>query len=409
MTNVKKHWIAVIGLLVVFVFSGALHAADWPQWRGLNRDGKSPGKGLLKSWPGGGPRLVWQKSGIGPGFSSATIADGTVYITGDKDGELTITALNLEGKEKWTAPVSAAYRGQHPGTRSSCVIDDDRLYIMSGLGVVACFNASNGKKIWSRSLKELGGRMPRWGYAESVLIYGDMAIVTPGGTRPMAALNKKTGKTIWRSSGFRARAHYSSAIAVTFEGVPMIIQGSGDGIFAVDPKTGETLWSNNWCSGNIANCPTPAYSDGYVFWANGYRRGGICLKLSVARGRVKADEAWTTKDMVCHHGGYVIVDGYIYGNHNGGYSCLDLRTGERKWFERAVRKGSLCYGDGMLYVFGERGGQAGLLTASPNGTEMKGSFSVKGRGTSWAHPVIAHGRLYLRYDDNLYCFDIEAK
>ena len=406
----KRHSISsrTVAVMAALLLPGALWAADWPQWRGPNRDGKSAETGLLKAWPAGGPKQVWKKSGIGSGYSSATVANGMVYITGDVGGQLTVTALDANGQDKWTAAVGNAYQGNRPGTRSSCVIDGGRLYIISGLGAVACLDAAKGSKVWTRSMKEFGGRQPQWAYAESVLIRGNLAVITPGGRTPMVALDKKTGKTVWKSSGFAARAHYSSPIAVTYQGVPMIIQGTGDGIFAVDPGTGKTLWSNGWCKGNTANCPMPAFSDGYVFWANGYGKGGICLKLSVADGTVKAEEAWTTTEMVSHHGGYVILDGFIYGNHGNGWACLDLRTGQRKWFERGVGKGSLTYADGMLYLFGERGGRAGLLPATTGAPAMKGGFSVSGKGTSWAHPVVANGRLYLRYDDTLYCFDVKA-
>ena len=388
----------------------AVSAADWPQWRGPNRDGKSLETGLLASWPRGGPKLVWSKSGIGHGFSSATVAGGMVYVTGDVDGKLTIWALDLKGDKQWTKAVGPAYTRSHPGTRSSCVIDEGRLYLISGYGRIVCLEATSGKGVWTREMKKLGGRrLPSWGFAESVLIHKDLAIVTPGGQKPIVALDKKTGSTKWRSSGFAARAHYSSAIAVTYEGVPMIIQGTGDGIFGVNAKSGKLLWQNAWCKSNTANCPMPAYSDGYVFWANGYGKGGICLRLSVNGGRVQAKEAWTTSNMVCHHGGYVIHEGHIYGNHSGGWACLDLRTGERKWYGRGVGKGSLCFADGMLYLFGERGGSAALAEAKPTALQMKGQFRVKGSGTCWAHPVVANGRLYLRYSDNLYCYDVKAK
>jgi outer membrane protein assembly factor BamB len=165
------------------------------------------------------------------------------------------------------------------------------------------------------------------------------------------------------------------------------------------------LWTNRFSAGNTANCPTPAYSDGYVFWANGYNKGGICLKLG-ANGQ--ASEAWTTADMNCHHGGYVIHNGYVYGNNGNGFACLDLKTGEKKWQERAVGKGSLCWADDMLYLFSERG-QAALATCSPDRLEMKGEVRVEGEGPSWAHPVVIGGRLYLRYDTNLYAYDVKAK
>jgi outer membrane protein assembly factor BamB len=232
--------------------------------------------------------------------------------------------------------------------------------------------------------------------------------VKPGKAKCIVALDKLTGETVWTSSGFTAGPEYSSCLPFTFQGKSCIATGTRSGIVCVDAGDGSLLWMNRWCANNTANCPDPAYADGHVFWANGYGKGGICMKLKLEGGKVGADQAWTTKDMVCHHGGYIIHEGHIYGNNGGGWACLDLKTGERKWNERGVGKGSLCWADGMLYLFGESGGRAGLATCSPDGFEMKGTFSVEGRGPSWAHPVVIGGRLYLRYDTHLYCFDVKA-
>ncbi|KKK71448.1 hypothetical protein LCGC14_2913790, partial [marine sediment metagenome] len=234
------------------------------------------------------------------------------------------------------------------------------------------------------------------------------AIVTPGGSACIVALDKMTGRDVWKSPKFGA-PQYSSCIYVKYKGMPMIINGTRGGILGVHAKTGQLLWSNTFSAGNTANCPTPAFADGYVFWANGYGKGGICLKLSVHRRGVSAREVWRTRDMVCHHGGYVIVDGHIYGDNGGGITCIELATGKVKWKHGGAGKGSLCYADGMLYLFGERGGRVAFGPASPNGFNITGTFSVSGRGPSWAHPIVIRGGLSLRYDDTLYVFDVRAK
>ena len=382
---------------------------EWPGWRGRERDGKSPDRGLLKQWPAGGPELVWQVDSIGNGFSSVAVSGGLVYITGDLDGRLILFALDLDGRPQWKTDVDAAWTKSHPGARSTPMIDEGNLYLVSGPGQVGCWDARSGRPKWGRQLREFGGSTPGWGYAESVLIYDNLAIVTPGGENCIVALDKTTGGPVWASQGFKAGAQYSSCYAFTCEGVPMIVNGTQEGIVCVDPKSGRVLWSNPFSARNTANCPTPVFSDGYVFWANGYGKGGICMKVTVNRGRVSAEEAWTTKDMVCHHGGYIVHDGYLYGNNGSGWVCLDLETGEKKWQEKGVGKGSVCYADGMLYLFGESGGKVGLATCSPDGLPMKGSFSVQGEGPSWAHPVVIGGRLYLRYDTHLYCYDVRSK
>ncbi|MBN2450945.1 MAG: PQQ-like beta-propeller repeat protein [Lentisphaeria bacterium] len=400
---------AILACAVMMAAVWRCMAADWPAWRGAARDGMSPDTGLLREWPAGGPKLLWKTGGIGKGFSTVSVVGGVVYTAGDRDGEMTITALGGEGNVLWQTRHDQAWTKSHPGSRSTPTIDSGRLYVVSGHGAVGCYDASSGKNIWSRKLSEFGGRPPGWGYAESVLIHGDLAVVTPGGRSCIAALNKATGETVWVTRGYEAEAQYGSCYAFAYGGMPMIVTGTRAGIVCVAAEDGRVLWSNPFCANNTANCPTPIFADRYIFWANGYGKGGICLELTVEGKEVRAREAWKTGDMVCHHGGYVVKDGFLYGNHDGGWSCLELATGQRKWHEKAVGKGSLCYADGMLYLFSERGGRGALATCSPEGLEVRGEVKVDGEGPSWAHPVVIGGRLYLRYDDTLYCFDVQAR
>ena len=349
--------------------------------------GKSSDTGLLKSWPANGPALLWEAGGIGDGFSSAVIAGGLVYITGDNGNQLVVTALDMQGKLKWQAPVGEDFGANYPGSRSTPSISDGKLYLVSGAGDILCLDAGSGKKLWAKRMQDFGGQAPQWGYTESVLVFNDLAIVTPGGDKCIVALDKKTGQEKWHSTGFNAPAHYGSCIPVTWKNVPMIVAGTGGGLFGVSANDGHLLWRNDFSAGNTANCPTPAFSDGYVFWANGYGKGGICLKLAEdGKGGIAASEAWRTNQMDCHHGGYVIVNGYIYGNHGGGWTCLDMKTGAVKWNNPAVGKGSLCYADGMLYLFGESGGRLGLGSASPDGFTLAGELKVNGRGSKLGAP-----------------------
>ena len=382
-------------------------ASGWPQWRGPNRDGKSPDKGLLKSWPDGGPKKLWQLAGIGKGFSSVSLGGGMIYTAGHKDKKFQVTAVDMAGKVVWSKGVTAATPKGPKGSRSTPTYDNGNLYVEAGTGAVGCYDAKTGAEKWTRKFSEFGNRGPGWAFSESILIAGKLAIVTPGSkTVFMVALDKTTGKTVWKTSDYDY-AHYASPIYVMHGKIPMIINAGRYGLIGVHAETGKVLWTNSFAAKNIANCPTPVYSDGYVFWAAGYGKGGICLKISKSGN--KASIVYKTPDMVCHHGGFVLVDGYIYGNHSNGWSCLEFKTGKKQWSEKGVGKGSMCYADGMLYLFGERGGKAALVEASPKGLKITGEVSVKGSGPSWAHPVVAGGRLYLRYDDNLYCFDVKAK
>ncbi|MBE3070960.1 MAG: PQQ-like beta-propeller repeat protein [Planctomycetes bacterium] len=384
-------------------------AAEWPYWLGPTRDAKSPDTGLLKEWPEGGPTLLWKVSDIGTGFSSVAVSGGTVYITGDVGDKLVLFAFDADGKPRWEAPIDKAWTDDPGGARSSPVVDGGKVYLLSGHGLLACVDAKTGRPVWGKNLREFGGEPGGWGYAESVLILGNLAIAKPGGSKGIVALNKTTGAPGWASQGFSAGPEYGSCLPFTFAKMPLIVTGTNKGIVCVSAANGALAWSNDFSANNTANCPTPAYADGYVFWANGYGKGGICMKLAASGGRLAAQEAWRTRDMDCHHGGYVIHEGYIYGNNGGGWACLDLKTGKRQWEEKAVGKGSLCWADGMLYLFGENGGRAALATCSPSGLEVKGKVTIEGSGPSWAHPVVIGGRLYLRYAQNLYCFDVKAK
>jgi len=348
-----------------------------------------------------------EATGIGEGFSSATVANGAIYTSGIKGGHLHLIALNMDGSAKWSQDVESGFAQSHPGSRSTPTYDNGKLFLETDLGKIGCYDAGTGAEQWTRKIGEFGGKAPQWGFSESVLVAGDLVIATPGGTNCIVALNKQTGATVWQSESF-APAHYSSPILIDYKGVTMIVNGTRGGLVAVDAKNGKTLWTNPFSAGNTANCPTPAFADGYVFWANGYGKGGICIKLDVQDGKITATEAWRTGDMVSHHGGYIIQDGYIYGNNGNGWACLELKSGQKKWQEQAVGKGSLCYADGMLFLFGEGGGRVGFGPAAPTGFKLAGEFSVQGKGPSWAHPVVAGGRLYLRYDDTLYAYDLKS-
>lgn len=385
-------------------------AADWPQWRGPNRDGRSPDKGLLKSWPDGGPNLLWKAMGLGSGFSSPAVVGDTVYISGDTGEDLILSALDLKGEVKWRKEHGAGWAGSRsPGAMGSPVVDEGKVYLLSAHGMLKCYDAQDGSAEWEVDITgPLGGRVPGYGYSESPLVYKSMVIVTPGGRNCIAALNKRNGSTVWTSSGLNDPAGQASCIAVEFQGLPLIVQMTGKGMVGVDARGGEFLWRCDRAVSGAA-CASPAYADGYCFGATGYGNGGACVQLSVEGGAIRATQVWETKEMICHHGGYVIHEGHLYGNHLNGWNCLDLATGQKKWSGNGVGKGSICYADGMLYTYGESGGWMGLVRADPDRFEETGQFRVPGRGQSWAYPVVISGRLFLRYDDVLYCYDVRGK
>ena len=410
--------------------TGANAPGQWSQWRGPNRDGKSPDTGLLKTWPEGGPKLLWKVPLIGQGFSSVSIGGGLVFTTGRRpEGNPTtlpkvkdvyklpgnryyVTAVTLDGKVKWHRDMYKCYRGYYSGTRSTPTYDNGNLYLETGDGVVICCDAQTGKTIWTCDIhKKFKGITPKghtFGRSESVLIVGDMAIVTPGGEDAfMVALDKKTGKTIWKSPKISAAAH-NSPIYTVFKGVPLIINGANMGLVCVHAKTGKIQWTKKFPKkGARVRASTPSVVGNLVYCSVGDGVLGICMKMSASGQRVKAKEAWRTKDMAYIVGGHVVHEGYVYGCNKGGYSCIELKTGKTMWTSVNAKKGSICWADGMLYLYAEKKGKASLATCSPKGLEIKGTVTVPGMSQSWAHPVVAGGRLYLRYNDNLFCFDVK--
>ena len=398
---------ALLGGLCLTVVS--INAADWPGFLGPNRDGHSPDKGLLKQWPKDGPPLLWKVNNIGPGWSSMAVANGCVYTTGNSGRNQMLICLDLKGKEKWRVEQGPeAPHRKYAGARSTPTIDGERIYLTGGGGLVTCHSTADGKILWKREMRsEMGGRVGGWKYAESVLILGKLAIVTPGGSNAIVALDKATGKDVWKSDA-SITAGYSSCMTITEGGSTIIVNGSQSGLLAVDAKTGKQVFMNKFAARNTANVPTPAYSDGYLFWAVGYGKGGICFKVTCDAGKWSFEQAWKSRDFDCHPGNYVVANGMVFGKGRGGLACADLKTGETKWKER-VGAGQVCWGDGMLYVVSDSGGRISLVDPAAQDARTKGKFSIAGSGRSWSHPVVIDGRLYLRYDTNLYCYNIKAK
>jgi outer membrane protein assembly factor BamB len=351
--------------------------------------------------------LLWKAEDIGKGYSTVAIGWGTIYTTGDVEGKLRLFAFGLDGQPRWQQDQDKAWEKPVPGARATPTLQDGKLYLMSGHGLVVCRDAQDGSLIWERRMGGFGGKVPQWGYSESVLIHDGKAIITPGGRQCVVALSAATGETVWTSEGIQAGAEYGSCIVVRRPQVTMVVGVTKPGLVAVRADNGEKLWTNDYSRGGGVNVPTPVFGDGHLFWPNGFSKGAICLRLG---DDGMPTVAWTTdQDRECHLGDFVLDGGYLYGHHGGHWKCIDLRTGEVKWKGKGVGNGSVCWADGMLYLFSEGGGVAGLAVCTPDGFEPRGRFRVEGKGRSWAHPVVIGGRLYLRYDTTLYCFDVRGK
>jgi outer membrane protein assembly factor BamB len=393
-------------------------AEDWPQWRGMNRDGKSPETGLLKPWPPEGPKLLLTIGGIGQGWSSPAVVGGRIYITGlfreKARRDLHAFCFEKDGTKVWEVSVGPEWEKSNPGSKSMPAVDGDLLYVITGRGRVAALEKDTGRELWAVELTErFKAPVPQHGFTGAVLVDGDKVVCVAGASDAcIVALNKKTGETVWTSKGLSDPAHYSSPIVFDFEGVRQYAVLTSKGVVSVKAEDGTLLWRYDRpaCKTN-ANVPTPVYADGYVFCASGYGNGGGAAKLEMKDGKLTATQAWETKNMDCHHGGYVVVDGCIYGNHARGWACLDLKTGQKKFIVQpakgtGVGKGSVTYADGMLYTLGEDG-TMGLVEAKPDEYRLVSTFRIPNAGAdTWAHPVISSGRLFLRRADKLFVYSI---
>jgi outer membrane protein assembly factor BamB len=409
-----KQWTNLIWMGIVVVAGAtalnAKAATDWPGWLGPNRDGHSPDTGLLKQWPDGGPKLLWKADTIGAGWSSVAVVNNHVYTTGYSDGKLLLVCLDANGKLVWRA--EHRITDNHPnykGARSTPAVDGDRVYFIGNDGLVACHQAANGQVVWKRQMvAELGGKHGNWYYAESPLVLDNLVIVTPGGPSGIVALDKATGKDVWKSN-VPLTAGYSSCIPIRAAGTTIVVNGSENGLLAVDAKTGRKVWEHDFASGLTQNITTPAYEDGFLVWLPRARGGGIGFKVDFRDSRWHFDEVWRSGAIDNKPGNYVAAQGRIFGNGRGSLTCVDLKTGKTLWSIRDVEAGQCCWADGMVYALSSKDGTACLVEPSATGGKVTGRVQVAGRGSSWSHPVVIGGRLYLRYDTNLYCYDVKGK
>jgi outer membrane protein assembly factor BamB len=370
--------------------SASAAGSDWPQWRGPDRTDVSKETGLLKAWPAAGPKRLWLFENAGQGYSGPAIAKGKYYTIGTRDGSEVLLVLDANtGQELWTAKLGSILdNGWGDGPRGTPTVDGDRVYALSGPGNLVCISTTDGKILWQTTMKSLGGQIPKWGYTESVLVDGPHVLCTPGDARgTVAALDKLTGKVVWQSKDITEPAHYSSIVPAQINGQPQLVQRNEKSVFGLSPKDGKLLWQSSF-AGRTAVIPTPI---------------------------VRGNEVYENKVMKNHHGGVVLVGNHVYGHNDNGWVCQDFATGAEVWMDKTLGKGAVTSADGMLYCLDERSGTLVLAEASPKAWKEISRFTLSPqskirseKGKIWTHPVISHGKLYLRDQELIACFELKA-
>jgi outer membrane protein assembly factor BamB len=416
-----KRTLPVVGLLAL---AAAALAADWPQFRGPERDDVSRETGLLKEWPADGPRLLWTSEEAGIGYSGPAVVGNVLYTLGaDEEHDYALAFDVRTGKKLWSTPVGPFVKNTYgSGPRSTPTIDGDRLYVLGAAGQLACLKAADGSRVWSVELVgDLGGGKPFWNYSESPLVDGDRVICTPGGAKgAVAALDKATGKVLWRCKELTDPAGYSSCVLDETGGLRHYVQQTMKGTAGVSARDGALVWYQPNKRYQTAVIPTPIVYENYVYAVAGYGAGASLLQLTRDGDRFNVrnlydDEARRAMDN--KHGGVVRVGEHVYGWSDSGdrWVCQELKTGKVTWSSKALGRGSVTCAGGSLYLYSEDDGTAVLVPASPEGWSEKGRFTIP-RQTSrrefqnnhWTHPVVANGRLYLRDQELLFCYDVKA-
>jgi len=374
--SVVRGVFAVVSLMLLQ--SSFASGADWAQWHGPLRDNISTETGLMDQWPQGGPKMLWSVDGIGAGYSTVSIAEGFIYITGMVEKAGMLSKFDLEGKLIWQKPYADEWYRSFPGSRSTPTIDNGYAYIMGGLGDAVCIDIKTGEKRWSvNTFEKFGGKLSFWGVAESVLVDGDKVFCVAGGANAsIVALDKGSGEVLWTTKQLSERVAFCSPILVDHHGKKQLITVLPESLVGIDIDDGTVLWKiatesfrNPECdkrgTGSTAN--TPIYKDGCVFVSTGYDHGAAKIRISEdSRG---ATVVWKNYELDNHHGGVVLVDGMLYGsnwhsNDKGDWLCVDFETGKTSYtYNWDSNKGAVSYADNMLYCYAEKSGKLALVRA----------------------------------------------
>jgi outer membrane protein assembly factor BamB len=411
-------------LTLLAVLSTSLGQSDWSQWLGADRDNRSKETGLLQSWPEGGPKKAWHVDEVGIGFGAVSVAGGRIFVLGEHaDGAYVYSLDEKDGKVQWKSKLGAgrvSSKKEWQGPRTTPTVDGDRVYALGEGGDLACFEVATGKEVWRKHLeKDLQGEHSIWFYCDSPVIDGKQVVVKPGGKKgTLAGLDKATGEVLWRSTDLTDTAEHTSLLPATIEGVKQYVVFTMESVAGVGTD-GKLLWRVAR-KGDVAICTTPLYKDGIVLVGSSYNTGrATAVKVTGNGGVFKAEQLYEA-DFANHHGGMVIVGDYVYGladrkkgqdRGKADLKCMDLKTGKMVWENPSIGKGSITYADGNLILHSEKPkeGTVALVEASPEGYKEKGQFKHPDPSgvNTWAYPVVANGRLYIRDGTGLSAYDVK--
>lgn len=391
------------------------------QFRGPNRDGKYPESGLLKEWPEAGPELLLEYNGIGEGYSSVISNGKYIYATGMIDTLDYMTCIDFNGNKKWQVAYGESWKQSFPKTRSTPTVEENRVYIISGIGELVCLDAETGKTNWKVNVdKDYKAEWHVWGVSESPLIIDDKVICTPGGSiTTVVAFDKMTGKEIWKTPSTNGQRSYISPIIYNHVGKDYILAATASDLFLVDPVDGQIKMTYNyfdsskwrWQPKGMIWVNSPVVKDDMLFLSLGYDYPAKMLKFNA--DFTGFEEVYTNTLLDNHHHGLIEVDGNLYGsnwlsNNDGNWVCIDWNTGETKYDVKWNSKGNVVYADGMLYAYDEKNGNVGLLKPDPSGFNVVSSFKIeKGGGEHWSNPYIFNGKMFLRHGDVLMVYNLK--
>lgn len=396
-------------LLLVGFFTISMNAQENAQWRGEKRDGTYKETGLLKQWPAEGPQMLWSYNGLGEGYTSVAVAGDKIYATGMTDSIGYLFVLDTKGKLLNKKEYGLEWNLNYNGARSSVNVNDGKLYIFSGRGVLSCLDEKSLNLLWTKDIqKDFDGLNLKFGMTESPLIVNDVLYLTPGGVKyNMVALNKNTGELLWSSAGIGKPSTYCSPQYAGDLQTPVVVTAIDSNLVAFNAKTGAMLWEVEQKNPYGHSPNTPIYEKGLLFSVSGGGVGSVQYRLN-PDGTI-AEKVWTN-EMDSKHGGAVKVGSFVYGSgeKNRFWYCVDWRTGETRYKDNQIGVGNVITADGMLYCYSDRG-ELALVEASPEKFTVKGKVKITlGTNQHWAHPVIYKGVLYLRHGDTLIAYNIKS-